>query len=56
MSEKCYNNTTALCANDGGGQDTYGLLFDPDTNRLYWMQATVTIPWRRHSRPLGIRC
>ena len=36
MSEKCYNNTTALCANDSGGQDTYGLLFDPDTNRLYW--------------------
>jgi len=36
MSEKCYNNTTALCPNDSGGQDTYGLLFDPDTNRLYW--------------------
>jgi len=36
MSEKCYNNTTDLCANDGGGQDTYGLLYDPDTNRLYW--------------------
>ena len=37
MSEKCYNNTTALCpANDTNAQTTSGLLFDPATNRLYW--------------------
>ena len=36
MSEKCYNNTTALCPANADEQNTFGLLFDPDTNRLYW--------------------